>query len=63
MASSLGCGLGFLLAMVIFSGVRSRVDSDNIPESFKGLPITLAAAAIVSLAFFGFTGVIDGIFA
>ena len=61
--SSLGCGLGFLLAMVLFSGVRSRLDSDNIPEHFKGLPITLIAAAIMSLAFFGFGGVIDNMFA
>ncbi len=63
MVSSLGCGLGFLLAMVLFSGVRTRLDSDSIPESFKGLPITLLAAAIVSLAFFGFGGVIDNLFA
>ncbi len=63
MVSSLGCGLGFLLAMVLFSGVRSRLDSDNIPQSFKGLPITLLAASIVSLAFFGFAGVVDNLFA
>lgn len=64
MASSLGCGLGFLLAMVLFSGVRSRVDnSASIPESFKGIPSTLLAASIVSMAFFGFSGVIDNLFA
>lgn len=51
MVSSLGCGLGFLLAMVLFAGVRSRLETSNAPQSFKGLPITLIAAAIVSCAF------------
>ena len=63
MVSSLGCGLGFLLAMVLFSGVRSRIEDSDIPETFKGLPVTLVAASIVSLAFFGFGGIIDNIFA
>ena len=63
LASALGAGLGFLLAMVLFSGVRSRLYNENIPESFKGLPITLIAASLVSLAFFGFGGIIDNIFA
>ncbi len=62
MVSSLGCGLGFLLAMVIFSGVRSRVEQAEPPKSFAGLPITLAAASIVSLAFFGFAGVAENLF-
>ena len=59
--SSLGVGLGFLLAMVIFAGVRGKIEHAPAPESFKGLPITLVAASIVSLAFFGFAGVIEGI--
>ena len=63
MVSSLGCGLGFLLAMVLFAGVRSRLDSANIPESFNGLPVTLAAASIVSMSFMGFAGVVDKLFA
>ena len=62
MISSLGCGLGFLLAMVIFSGVRSRVEQADPPEAFKGLPITLVSASIVSLAFFGFAGVAEALF-
>lgn len=62
MVSSLGCGLGFLLAMVLFAGVRSRLETSNAPQSFKGLPITLIAAAIVSCAFFGFTGIIENLF-
>jgi len=63
MVSSLGCGLGFLLAMVLFSGVRSRIENCDAPESFKGIPITLVAASIVSLAFFGFSGIVDNLFA
>lgn len=62
MVSSLGCGLGFLLAMVLFAGVRSRLETSNAPQSFKGLPITLIAAAIVSCAFFGFAGIIENLF-
>ncbi len=63
MVSSLGCGLGFMLAMVLFSGVRSRIDESDIPEHFKGLPATLIAASFVSLAFYGFEGVVDNLFA
>ena len=59
MISPLGCGLGFLLAMVLFSGVRTRLEGKNIPKSFQGIPITLLAASIVSLAFFGFAGITD----
>ena len=62
MVSSLGCGLGFLLAMVLFAGVRSRLETSNAPQSFKGLPITLIAAAIVSCAFFGFAVIIENLF-
>jgi len=62
MVSSLGCGLGFLLAMVLFSGVRTRLESENIPKCFQGLPITLLAASIVSLAFMGFGGIVDNMF-
>jgi electron transport complex protein RnfA len=58
----LGCGIGFLLAMVLFAGVRSRIEDANPPESFKGLPITLISASIVALSFMGFAGIVDGIF-
>ena len=63
MVSSLGCGLGFLLAMVLFSGVRSRIDETDIPASFKGLPVTLIAASFVSMAFFGFAGIVENLLA
>ena len=62
MLTSLGCGLGFFLAMVLFSGVRSRVAVAKPPKSFEGLPITLISAAIVSLSFFGFAGIITNLF-
>ena len=61
MFNSLGSGLGFLLAMVLFSGVRSRVDKCNCPESFKGMPITLISAAIVSVSFMGFAGIVENL--
>ena len=63
MISSLGVGLGFLLAMVLFAGVRSRIENCPSPKCFKGVPITLVAASIVALAFFGFAGVVEGLLA
>ena len=62
MVNSVGAGLGFMLAMVIFSGVRSRLEGADIPKFLQGLPIVLIAASIVSLSFMGFTGLVDGIF-
>lgn len=55
--NALGAGLGFMLAMLLFSGVRTRLETSNIPEFLKGLPITLIAAALVSLSFLGFAGI------
>ncbi len=63
MVSSLGVGLGFLLAMVLFAGVRYRMESGEAPKAFKGVPITLIAASIVALAFFGFAGVVENLLA
>lgn len=63
MVSSLGCGLGFLLAMVLFSGLRSRIDDSQIPKPFRGLAATLIAASFISLAFMGFAGIVDQLFA
>ena len=61
--SALGCGLGFLLAMVLFAGVRSRIENSKALKSFQGLPVTLIAASIVALSFYGFSGVIEGLLA
>ena len=63
MVSSLGCGLGFLLAMVLFAGLRSRIDESGVPKPFRGLAVTLIAASFISLAFMGFAGIVDSIFA
>ncbi len=63
MVNSLGSGLGFFLAMVMFSGVRSCLEGADIPKSFRGLPSTLVAASITSLSFLGFSGVIENLFA
>ena len=59
LVSSLACGLGFLLAMVLFSGLRSRIDESRVPAPFRGLAVTLIAASFISLAFMGFTGLTD----
>ncbi|HZK02422.1 MAG TPA: RnfABCDGE type electron transport complex subunit A [Anaerovoracaceae bacterium] len=62
LTNSFGAGAGFLLAMVMFSGVRQRIENNDFPIAFKGVPSILVAASIVSLSFMGFAGVIDGIF-
>lgn len=56
LVSALGCGLGFLLAMVLFSKLRSRIDESKVPTPFRGLAVTLVAASFISLAFMGFAG-------
>ncbi len=60
--NAVGAGVGFLLAMVLFSGVRIRVERADIPQSFKGIPATLIAASIVSVSFMGFSGLVNGLF-
>ena len=62
MFNSVGAGLGFMLAMVMFAGVRERMESCDIPKFMRGLPITLVAASLVSVSFLGFTGIVDNIF-
>ena len=57
--NALGSGLGFMLAMVLFAGVRSKMETVEFPKSFQGIPITLIAA---SMSFMGFASVADGIF-
>ena len=49
-------GLGFTLAIVLFAGVRERLESSDIPEFLKGMPITLITASLLSIAFMGFSG-------
>lgn len=60
--NSVGAGAGFMLALFLFAGVRSKVDHANVPKFFKGLPITLVSAALVSISFFGFRGLVERLF-
>lgn len=60
--NSFAAGAGFLLAMLVFAGVREKLEHCDIPKAFRGAPITLIAAAVVSLAFVGFGGIADNMF-
>lgn len=53
-----GAGVGFTLAIVLFAGIRERLELADIPESFRGFPIALISASLMSIAFLGFTGLI-----
>ena len=59
---AVGAGVGFMVAMVLFSGVRKRLEDAQPPKCFEGLPITLVSAAVTSLSFMGFGGIIESIF-
>ena len=59
LVNSLGAGIGFLLAMVLFSGMRRKTEgSTAVPKPFRGVPITMTTAALLSLAFMGFGGLV-----
>jgi len=60
--NSFGSGVGFMLAMFLFAGVRSKIEENEYPKPFKGVASTLVAASIVSLSFMGFSGMVDNIF-
>jgi electron transport complex protein RnfA len=62
LVNALGAGIGFLVAMVLFAGVRGRLEACDIPKSLRGLPITLIAASLVALSFLGFGGIVGNIF-
>ncbi len=62
MVNAFGAGIGFMVAMLIFAGVRSRLETADIPDGLKGLPSTLIAASLTSVSFLGFSGVVEGIF-
>ncbi len=55
---ALGAGLGFLLALVVFAGIRERLELYDLPKPFEGLPIALILASIISMSFMGFQGLI-----
>ena len=60
--NAIGSGVGYLVAMTLFAGVRGRLETADIPKCLQGLPITLIAASIVACSFLGFGGMVDGIF-
>ena len=59
MANAIGTGVGFALVIFIFSTIRYRLDASNTPKAFKGIPIALITAALMALAFLGFSGMIN----
>lgn len=61
LVNAFGSGIGFLVAMVIFAGVRERLELCDVPKFLKGLPITLIAASLVAVSFLGFGGLVDGL--
>ncbi len=63
MVNSVGAGVGFMIAMIMFAGVRERLEGNDIPKSLQGFPSTLIAASLVSLSFQGFSGIVENIFA
>ncbi|HBG54687.1 MAG TPA: electron transport complex protein RnfA [Ruminococcaceae bacterium] len=60
LVDAFGSGIGFLVAMVIFAGIRERIADNDIPKSLRGLPITLVAASLTAVSFLGFQGLVDG---
>jgi electron transport complex protein RnfA len=58
-ANGLGASLGYMLAIVLFAGIRERIDRSNVPEVLKGLPVALITAGLMSIAFLGFQGLIS----
>ena len=56
--NAFGSGVGFSLALVMFSGIREKIETCDIPRAFRGIPSALIAASIVSLSFAGFSGLI-----
>lgn len=62
LVNGLGAGLGYMLAMFLFAGVRQRLEDAEPPEFLKGLPIALISAGIVSLSFMGFKGMVENMF-
>lgn len=57
--NGLGASLGYMLAIVLFAGIRERIDRSNIPEAYKGLPVTMITAGLMSIAFLGFNGLLS----
>ena len=56
--AGLGTAIGFTIAIIIMAGIRERIEDNDVPESFKGMPIVLLVAGLMSIAFFGFSGIL-----
>ena len=56
--NGLATAIGFTIAITIMAGIREKIEYNDIPEAFQGTPIVLLTAALMSIAFFGFSGVI-----
>ncbi len=61
--NALGAGLGFMVALLLFSGIRERIEKADVPKMFKGVPAALVAAGIVAASFAGFGGLVENLFA
>ena len=61
LVNAFGAGVGFMVAMVLFAGVRERLEACDVPKCLRGLPITLVAASLVAVSFLGFQGLVDGL--
>jgi electron transport complex protein RnfA len=55
---ALSNGVGFTLALVIFAGLRERIEFEEAPKAFQGVPIALITASILAMAFMGFSGLV-----
>lgn len=62
LVNALGAGLGFMVALLLFSGIRERIDNADVPKMFKGVPAALVAAGIVAASFMGFSGIVENLF-
>ena len=60
LVNAFGAGMGFLVAMVLFAGIRGKLETCDIPKTLGGLPITLVAASLLAVSFIAFSGVVNG---
>lgn len=56
--NAIGASVGFSLAIVLFAGIRERLEIADVPELFKGFPVALITASLMSIAFLGFAGLV-----
>jgi electron transport complex protein RnfA len=54
--NGVGTAVGYLVAIILLAGIRERIENNDVPESFKGMPIVLITSGLMAIAFFGFSG-------